>query len=91
MKVIARVKLKVQQGKFEFSDHALDELDRDRFTIADAVKALRNGRHIETFTEDYPVPRHIIVGTTADGRYMELVCCFLSNGNLRIITIYDVS
>ena len=91
MSVIQRIRQKVLRGEFEVSDHTFDELLADNFRLADAVKGILNGRVIRTFTHEYPVARYAIEGKTNDGRLIEIICCFLSSGKVRIITVYEVT
>lgn len=89
MSVIQRIRQKVQRGEVFFSEHTYDELKADYFTTADAIRAIMNGKVVEKLTHDARGTRYIILGTSSDGRAIEIVCRFHENGNLMIITGYE--
>jgi hypothetical protein len=54
---------------------------------ADVVAALMNGEVIEPYTDDYPHPSCLVLGSTVANHYIHVVCGF-DNVSLWLITAY---
>ena len=80
----------VRGDQYEFSMHALEEMDNDNLTEVDVRKVLLNGP-IEAELRDDPRGIRFVVKARLRGVEIEVVCRFLpSSGWLRIITVYMV-
>jgi hypothetical protein len=88
---LRRIRSCVLQENYEYSSHALEEMDEDGLQETDIRSALLNGRIISRLTADPRGVRYIIRATQQAGNKIELVCRFLPSGILRIITVYIVT
>lgn len=86
LKKIRRV---VWSGRYEFTSHALEEMDEDDVDESDVRHAILRGTLVATLGDDPRGERFVIRGKTRDGDLsIEVVCRFLPTGRLRIITVY---
>ena len=86
---IRRIRRAVREDHYEFTIHALEEMDEDGLTDADVRQALLQGRVVARLTDDPRGIRFIVRETPkGDGIEIEVVCRFLPSGLLRIITVY---
>ncbi|MFQ5910542.1 MAG: DUF4258 domain-containing protein [Thermoplasmata archaeon] len=84
---IKRIRRAVRQERYEFTMHALEEMDEDDLTEAEVRRALLNGELRARLTDD-PRGLRFVVRGTSNGVEIETVCRFLPSGLLRIITVY---
>jgi len=84
-----RIHQVVRQNQYEFSMHALEEMDDDELLETDIHHVLLHGDIVAKLTEDERGMRLVIRGISV-GKEIEVVCRFLSSGWLRIITTYIV-
>jgi len=87
---VRRIRLAVTEGRYLYSDHALEEMDDDRLLESDVVDVIMKGKLVAKLTSDPRGLRFVIRGTTVEADEIEVVCRFLSSGILRIITVYAV-
>jgi hypothetical protein len=87
---LKRIRRAIREGRYEFTAHALEEMDEDDLAEADVRQAVLHGNISAELTDDPRSARFVVRGTTDDKeREMELVCRFLPSGLLRIITVYQ--
>lgn len=86
---LRRIRRAVRLGRYEYTGHALDEMDDDKLTEDDVRLVLLRGRLVEELTDDPRGVRFVILGS-AELRdvQVEVVCRFLPSGLMRIITAY---
>jgi len=86
---IRRIRRAIRTGLYEFTAHALDEMDEDDLTEEDVRDVVLCGRVERTLTDD-PRGARFVVRAMPPGRTepTEVVCRFLPSGRLRIITVY---
>ena len=88
---LKRIQQAVRAGSYQFTTHALEEMDADNLVEEEARGILLRGRLTETLTNDPRGMRFVVRGTPAgEDREVEVVCRFLPSGLLRIITAYEV-
>lgn len=88
---IKRIRRAIREGRYEFTVHALEEMDEDDLTEADVRHTVLHGDISAELTDDPRGTRFVVRGTTSDkDREMEMVCRFLPSGLLRIITVYQL-
>lgn len=81
----------VLADKYEFTGHALDEMDDDELTETDVRHALLFGKVVAELTDDPRGTRYLVRRTRrAQGDQIEVICRFLSSGYLRVITVYTL-
>ncbi len=88
---INRIQEAVQDGRYRFSDHSLEEIEADRLHPIDVEAALLSGLvvRIQPDEPDHPGPRYTVTGKAADlSTDVTVVCRFDRSENLLIITAY---
>jgi hypothetical protein len=88
---IKRIRRAIREGRYEFTVHALEEMDEDDLDESDVRQAVLHGDISAELTDDPRGSRFVVRGTTHNkDREMEVVCRFLPSGLLRIITVYQL-
>ena len=86
---IRRIRRAVREDHYEFTIHALEEMDEDDLTDTDVRQTLLQGRVVARLSDDPRGIRFVVRGTPKDGvAEIEVVCRFLPSSLLRIITAY---
>ncbi len=89
LKLIRRA---IREGRYEFTVHALEEMDEDEIEEEDVRQAILQGSLSAELTDDPRGARFILRGSTqTQDREIEVVCRFLPSGLLRIITVYELT
>lgn len=76
-------------GRYEYTAHALDEMEEDNLSDADVMSVLQNGQLVATLTDD-PRGERYVIRQIAVPNDIEVICRLLPSGLLRIITVYIV-
>ena len=77
----------VKISSLRWTSHILERLFQRNIRINDVKEALLNGEIIEQYPNDYPFPSCLVLGHTAAGQILHVVCG--SNGEeLWLITAY---
>lgn len=84
---IKRIRRAVRQDRYEFTMHALEEMDEDDLTEVEVRRALLEGELRARLTDDPRGLRFVVRGAT-NGVEIEVVCRFLPSALMRIITVY---
>ena len=85
---IRRLRLAVREGRYSYSVHALEEMDDDGLLESDVHEVMMRGKIVAKLTGDPRGARFVVRGSTIDKETVEVVCRFLPEGILRIITVY---
>lgn len=86
---INRIRKAVRDGHYQYTIHALDEMDADDLVEEDVRHALLHGDVVAELTEDPRGVRFVVQGTgMLPLPIIEVVCRFLPSGLLRLITVY---
>lgn len=86
---IRRIRRAIREYHYEYTIHALEEMDEDGLTDADVRQAHLQGRLVTKLMDDPRGIRFVVRGTPKGGDIeIEVVCRFLPSGLLRIITVY---
>jgi len=86
---VRRIRRAVRQVRYEFTSHALDEMDDDGLTEEDVCAVLLRGSLVEDLTDDPRGVRFVICGSPElSDIQVEAVRRFLPSGLMRIITAY---
>jgi Domain of unknown function (DUF4258) len=89
--VLKRIRRAVREDCYEFTIHALEEMDEDNVVEEDVRHALMHGSLESELTDDPRGVRFVVRGRTQDEDFeIEVVCRFLPSGMLRIITVYAI-
>ncbi|MBW3569906.1 MAG: DUF4258 domain-containing protein [Gemmatimonadetes bacterium] len=89
MKLIAEIRAKIAGGRFEFSQHAVDQSITRGISVAEIRQAVAAGEVIEDYPEDKYGPSCLVFGTTEAGRPLHVQCSYPSRPILKIITLYE--
>ena len=88
---IKRIKRAVKEERYQFTMHALEEMDEDDLTEEEVRAVLLRGLLADELTDDPRGVRFVVRGLPPnEDREVEVVCRFLPSGLLRIITVYAV-
>jgi hypothetical protein len=88
---IRRIRRAVREGRYEYSVHALEEMDDDGLTDADIRQVILKGNVLAELTGDPRGIRFAIRGNlNHEDIEVEVVCRFLPSALMRIITVYVV-
>jgi hypothetical protein len=86
---IRRIRRAAREGRYEFTLHALDEMDEDGLADADVRQVLLHGKLVDKLTQDPRGNRFVLLGSPPGKDVnIEVVCRILPSGLLRIITVY---
>ena len=92
--VLSRIREAVENGRYRFSEHAVDELYADHLHVVDAESALLSGELVRIEPENSPEspgPRYTVVGKATDlTTQVAVVCRFEPADQLLIITCYEM-
>ncbi len=85
-----RIRQAVKKNEYEFSMHALEEMDNDNLTAEHVRDILLHGKIVAELTDDSRGTRLVVQGLVTRIK-VEVVCRFLNLSRwLRIITVYVV-
>lgn len=74
-------------GSIRWTVHMLKRLMQRGIHQADVIQAIDSGEIIEQYRDDYPHPSCLLLGTTAAGDALHVVCG-LGNSEVWMITAY---
>lgn len=74
-------------GSIRWTTHVLKRLMQRGIRQADVIQAINSGEIIEQYPDDYPHPSCLLLGTTATGDTLHVVCG-LSKDEAWMITAY---
>ena len=76
-----------ENGSIRWTGHILKRLMQRGIFQASVVQAIRSGEIIEQYPNDYPYPSCLLLGTTAAGEALHIVCG-IGEGEVWLITAY---
>jgi len=81
---LKRIRRAVREDRYEFTIHALEEMDEDGLVEEDLRHAIRHGKLEAELTDDPRGIRFVVRGEAQDEDLeIEVVCRFLPSGTLR--------
>jgi hypothetical protein len=78
----------IRQQRFRISQHANEEMSDDDLTSDDVECIILKGKVARRFTADPRGTRYEILGPAVDDRMAYVVCRFLSDGTLLVVTVF---
>jgi hypothetical protein len=88
---LKKIRREFRDLNFEFTIHALEEMDEDNLSLEDVRWAILHGAINAQLTDDPRGVRFVVRGPVKDyKREIDVVCRFLPSGLLRIITMYQI-
>jgi hypothetical protein len=88
MNVISRIKSAVREGRYEITEHAIEEAEADDFDPLDLRHAILGGYLVRRYTRDLRATRYVICGPAVDGRLMSVICRFNERQEVRVVTVF---
>ncbi len=87
--MIDEIRLKIADGLYEFSKHAVDQSILRNISLGELVESIENGKIIEDYPDDKYGPSCLILGFTNNGRPIHVQSTYAGREILRIITLYE--
>ncbi len=84
---LRRIRRAIREERYEFTAHAIEEMDDDDLAEEDVRDILLRGKLDRELTRDPRGSRFVVRGEPR-GLEVEVVCRFLPSNRLRIITVY---
>ena len=84
---IQKIKMCILSKKIDWTKHCLNRLNQRDIMIRDVKEAIKNGKIIEYYYEDYPYPSCLIFGKDKNKRTLHIVCG-VSDDIVHMITAY---
>lgn len=75
MKGLAEIQAEVARGNYRFSAHARRQMSHRRITVEEVEEAIARGEEVESYPDDKYRPTCLILGLTARGRALHVLCC----------------
>lgn len=86
--ILTRIRRAVRFGRYQITDHALEEADDDGLMLDDIRHILLTGDIETIYTDDPRGPRYVVRGHLGEEQ-ADIVCRFRGDGTLLIIiTVY---
>jgi hypothetical protein len=89
MTIIDDIREKIASGRFEFSQHAVDESIVRHISVQELREAIAVGEIIEDYPADKYGPSCLGVGVTLARRPLHIQCSYPSRPLVKIITLYE--
>ena len=84
---IEQIKLIVDEGKIKWRGHMLSRMQQRGIKINDVIQAIKSGEIIEFYSDDYPFPSCLILGSSK-GKSIHVVCAIGEEVVWMITTYY---
>ena len=89
MNLIAEIRAKVAEGRFELSEHAALQSIVREISRSELLEAVAGAELIEDYPGDKYGPSCLLLGWTECGRPLHVQCSYPSRPVLKIITVYE--
>ena len=87
--LLRELRQKVEEGRFEFSQHASDQSIIRRIGVDEVREVILGGEVLEDYPDDKYGPSCLILGFTAAGRALHVQCSYPSRQLVKFITMYE--
>ncbi len=88
--MLDEIRKKIQQRRYEFSKHAVDQLLVRNISVQEVEQAIEGGYEIvEDYPDDKYGPSCLILGFTKSGRPLHIQCSYPSRPVIKLITLYE--
>jgi len=78
MGLLDEMPLKIENGQFQFSKHAVDQTIARRISVGEVYEMSANAELIEDYPDDKYGPSCLIFGRTTAGRPLHIQCSYPS-------------
>ncbi len=89
MAIIDDMRDKIVSGRFEFSQHAVDQSVVRHISVQERREAIAVGEVIEDYPTDKYGPSCLVFGVTLARRPLHIQCSYPSRPLVKIITLYE--
>jgi hypothetical protein len=89
MDLIKGIREKIEQDRFEFSKHAVDQAILRNIRVGEIREAIAKGEVIEDYPDDKYGPSCLIFGLTQTRRPLHVQCSYPARPLVKIITLYE--
>src|SRR6266446_1298038 len=83
------IREQIARGRFEFSQHAVDQSIVRHISVQELREAIVAGEIIEDYPTDKYGPSCLVFGVTLAHRPLHVQCSYLSRPLVKIITLYE--
>ena len=83
------IRLKVANGLYEFSKHAVDQSILRNIALVEFLQSIESGSIIEDYPDDKYSPSCLIFGFTDSGRPIHIQCTAGLRDVVKVITLYE--
>ena len=87
--MIADIREKIQQGQFEYTQHAVDQSIIRHISVQELREAMEKSEIIEDYPDDKYGPSCLILGFTRKNRPIHIQCSYPSRPLIKIVTLYE--
>jgi hypothetical protein len=87
--LIAQIRQKIAEDRFEFSKHAVDQSILRAIRVQEVTEAIANGQIIEDYPDDKYGSSCLVSGRTQSNRPLHIQCSYPSRPFIKIITLYE--
>jgi hypothetical protein len=87
--MIADIRKKIQQSKFEYTQHAVDQSILRHISVQELREAIERSEIIEDYPDDKYGPSCLILGFTRNNRPIHIHCSYPSRPLIKIVTLYE--
>ena len=84
---IETIKKYIADRKVDWTKHCLNRLNQRNILISDVKAAIKTGKIVEYYYEDYRYPSCLILGYSLDNKMLHIVCG-VSENTVHMITAY---
>ena len=89
MDIVDAILRKIENGQFEFSQHATEQSISRRINIREFQEAVSQSERIEDYPDDKYGPSCLLLGFTSSRRPLHFHCSYPSRPIVKIITLYE--
>ena len=89
MNILDAILRKIENGQFEFSQHAIDQSILRRINIQEFREAVSQSDLIEDYPDDKYGPSCLLLGFTSSHRPLHILCSYPSRPIIKIVTLYE--
>jgi hypothetical protein len=87
--MLEKLRSKITDGRFEFSQHAVDQSIIRHISVQEIREAFSNCQIVEDYPDDKYGPSCLILGFTLADRPLHILCSYPSRPLVKIVTLYE--
>ena len=87
--MIRELRSKIAHGRFEFSQHAVDQSIIRHISVQEIREAFANSQIVEDYPDDKHGPSCLVLGFTLAARPLHMLCSHPSRPLVKIVTLYE--